>query len=96
MAGLTKEQKAERALQAKALELSGLKAEEFALLPAEEQTVHMAKAQEALDAEAAKKPEPEEDEVDNSHLIEVEKDGETLHVHPTALADHKRNGWKEV
>ncbi|WLG49114.1 hypothetical protein [Pseudomonas sp. FP1742] len=102
MAGLTKEQKTERALQAKALELSGLKAEEFALLSAEEQAVHMAKAQEALDAEelakaaAAKKPEPEEDEVDNSHLIEVEKDGETLHVHPTALADHKRNGWKEV
>lgn len=104
MAGLTKEQKAEKALQAlqaKAVELSGLKAEEFALLSAEEQAAHTAKAQKALDAEAAakaeagKKPEPE-DEVDNSHLIAVTKDGETLDVHPSALADHKRVGWNEA
>lgn len=101
MAGLTKEQKAEKALLGKAVELSGLKAEEFALLSAEEQALHTAKAQEALDAEAlakaeaAKKPEPE-DEVDNSHLITVTKDGETLDVHPSALADHKRVGWKEA
>lgn len=33
---------------------------------------------------------------DESHLIAVCKDGETLNVHPTALADHKRLGWKEV
>lgn len=102
MAGLTKEQKAAKALLEKAVELSGLKAEEFALLSAEEQALHTAKAQEALDAEAlakaaaAKKPEPEEDEVDNSHLIAVTKDGETLDVHPSALADHKRVGWKEA
>jgi hypothetical protein len=98
---LTKEQKAAKALLEKAVELSGLKAEEFALLSAEEQAAHTAKAQEALDAEAAakaeagKKPEPE-DEVDNSHLIAVTKDGETLEVHPSALADHKRIGWKEA
>lgn len=101
MAGLTKEQKAAKALLEKAVELSGLKAEEFALLSAEEQAEHTAKAQEALDAEAAakaeagKKPEAEE-EVDNSHLIAVTKDGETLEVHPSALADHKRIGWKEA
>lgn len=98
MAGLTREQKAAKALLEKAVELSGLKAEEFALLSAEEQAAHTAKAQEALDAEAAKpstgkKP---EEEVDNSHLIEVTKGGETLHVHPTALEDHKRVGWKEA
>lgn len=31
---------------------------------------------------------------DDSHLIAVEKDGETLRVHPTALENHKRLGWK--
>ncbi|MGY2258121.1 hypothetical protein [Pseudomonas sp. SDO55104_S430] len=99
MAGLTKEQKAAKALLEKAGELSGLKAEEFALLSAEEQAAHTAKAQEALDAAAAaaaaKKSEPEE-EVDNSHLIAVAKDGETIHVHPTCLAAHRLIGWKEV
>ena len=100
MAGLTREQKAAKALLEKSVELSGLKAEEFALLSAEEQAAHTAKAQEAIDAEvlakadAAKKP--DEEEVDNSHLIAVTKDGETLEVHPSALADHKRIGWKEA
>ena len=28
-------------------------------------------------------------------LISVEKNGEYLEVHPTTLADHKANGWKE-
>jgi hypothetical protein len=28
-------------------------------------------------------------------LIEVEKGGEVLHVHPTALADHLRCGWTQ-
>lgn len=93
MAGLTREQKAAKALLEKAVELSGLKAEEFALLSAEEQAAYTAKAQEAID-EAAKKP--AEEEVDNSHLIAVTKDGETLEVHPSALADHKRIGWKEA
>lgn len=93
MAGLTREQKAAKALLEKSVELSGLKAEEFALLSAEEQAAHTAKAQEAID-EATKKP--VEEEVDNSHLIAVTKDGETLEVHPSALADHKRIGWKEA
>lgn len=92
MAGLTKEQKTAKALLEKAVELSGLKAEEFALLSAEEQAVHTAKAQEAID-EAAKKPVDEE--VDNSHLIAVTKDGETLMVHPTCLAAHRLLGWRE-
>ncbi|MGY3172427.1 hypothetical protein ACVWYU_001804 [Pseudomonas sp. TE12234] len=93
MAGLTKEQKAAKALLEKAVELSGLKAEEFALLSAEEQAAYTAKAQEAID-DASKKPVDEE--VDNYHLIAVTKDGETLEVHPSALADHKRIGWKEA
>jgi hypothetical protein len=27
-------------------------------------------------------------------LIEVSKDGVTLRVHPTALHDHRKNGWQ--
>lgn len=82
MAGLTKEQKAAKALLAKAVELSGVTAEEFAKLSEDEQAAFTAKAQEA--------------EVDNSHLIKVSKDGEELDVHPACLADHKRLGWVEV
>ena len=95
MAGLTKEQKAAKALLEKAIELSGLKAEEFALLSDDEKAAHTAKAQEALDAETAAKAEPKP-EVDNSHLVTVTKDGETLEVNQACLADHKRIGWKEV
>lgn len=91
MAGLTKEQKAAKALLDKAVELSGLKAEEFALLSEDEKAAYTAKAQAALDAESEPKP-----EVDNSHLVKVTKDGETLEVNPACLADHKRIGWKEV
>lgn len=82
MAGLTKEQKAAKALLAQAVELSGVTAEEFAKLSEDEQAGFTAKAQEA--------------EVDSSHLIKVSKDGVELDVHPTALADHKRLGWKEA
>lgn len=35
-------------------------------------------------------------QADESHLIAVCKDGETIHVHPTALADHRRLGWREA
>lgn len=105
MAGLTKEQKAAKALVAKAVELSGVTAEEFAKLSEDEQAGFTAKAQEAIDAAAAeaKRLEDEkaaakakEPEVDNSHLIKVSKDGVELDVHPTALAAHKNLGWKEV
>ncbi|MGX5220236.1 hypothetical protein ACVTMO_16585 [Pseudomonas segetis] len=105
MAGLTKAQKAEKALLAKAVELSGVTAEEFADLKEEEQAGFIAQAQEAIDADeaeakrlkdeadAAKAKEPQ---VDNSHLVKVAKDGEELEVHPACLADHKRLGWKEA
>jgi len=98
MAGLTKEQKLAKALLEKAVELSGLKAEEFALLSAEEQAAHTAKAQEALDALAAADAAAKEaaKDVDNSHLITVTRGGETLDVHPTCLAAHRVLGWKEV
>lgn len=94
MAGLTKEQKAAKALLEKAVELSGLKAEEFNLLSADEQAAYTDKAKVAID-DAAKKPDPEA-EVDNSHLVTVTKDGETIEVHPSCLADHKRMGWKSL
>ncbi|WP_010486926.1 hypothetical protein [Pseudomonas sp. S9] len=103
MAGLTKAQKAEKALLAKAVELSGVTAEEFADLKEEEQAGFIAKAQEAIDADEAEakrlKDEADaakEPQVDNSHLVKVAKDGEELEVHPACLADHKRLGWKEA
>lgn len=104
MAGLTKEQKAAKALLAKAVELSGVTAEEFAKLSEDEQAGFTAQAQEAIEAAAAEAKriadeaaaQAQEPEVDNSHLIKVSKDGVELDVHPTALADHKRLGWKEA
>lgn len=95
MAGLTKEQKATKALLAKAVELSGVTAEEFAKLSADEQAAFTAKAQEAIDAAAAE-AKPKDQEVDDSHLIKVSKEGVELEVHPACLADHKRLGWVEV
>lgn len=57
-------------------------------------------AQRVLDeAEELARIEAEElaaQEVDNSHLITVSKDGEEIDVHPSCLADHKRIGWKEA
>lgn len=95
MAGLNKEQKAAKALLAKAVELSGVTAEEFAKLSADEQAAFTAKAQEAIDAAAAE-AKPKDQEVDDSHLIKVSKEGVELEVHPACLADHKRLGWVEV
>lgn len=91
MAGLTKAQKAAKALLEKAIELSGLTADEFSALPADEQAAINAQAQEVIDAADV----PAE-EVDNSHLIEVFKDGEIIHVHPTTLVAHKQAGWREA
>jgi len=31
--------------------------------------------------------------VDESHLVPVTKDGETLYVHPDTVAAHIRAGW---
>lgn len=33
---------------------------------------------------------------DLTGLIKVSKDGETLHVHPCALLQHKHLGWREA
>lgn len=100
MAGLTREQKAAKAARESAITVSGMTAEDFDLLPAEEQAERIKKAQESLEAEALAKAaadkNPAEELVDNSHLITVTKDGETLEVNPACLADHKRIGWKEV
>ena len=91
MAGKSKAQKEAEALQAKAIELSGLSAEDFAALSDHERAGFAAKAQEAAGAASG-----QAQEVDNSHLVEVHKDGAVLHVHPSCLADHKRLGWTEV
>lgn len=92
MAGLTKEQKRAKVVLAKAIELSGLVADEFEKLTDEEKLKFVTDAQALID----QGDEGEGDEVDDSHLIAVTKDGEELSVHPTCLADHIRLGWEEV
>lgn len=94
MAGLTKAQRAEKAIQAKAVELSALTADEFCALSEGERQSFVDKARLAFNPESDLGD--DEDEIDNSHLIRVTKDGDSLSVHPTALADHKRLGWKEA
>ncbi|GGL49675.1 hypothetical protein GCM10009091_34260 [Pseudomonas brenneri] len=111
MAGLTKEQKAAKALLAKAIELSGLSAEAFEALGEQERADWSKSAQDAIDlvaadaqrladeAAAAKpkgKSAVEDDEPDYTGLVKVEQGGQELHVHPSCLDDHKRLGWKEV
>lgn len=111
MAGLTKEQKAAKALQAKAIELSGLSPEAFEALGEQERADWSKSAQDAIDlagadaqrladeAEVEKsqsKPVVEDDEPDYAGLVKVEQGGEEIHVHPSCLDDHKRLGWKEV
>lgn len=103
MAGLTKEQKAFKALIARAIELSGVTADEFEKLSADEQAAFKAKAQAEADAAAAEAKRIADEQaafkapdVDNSHLITVAKAGEEPEVHPSCLADHKRLGWKEA
>ena len=111
MAGLTKEQRAAKALQAKAIELSGLSSEAFEALGEQERADWSKSAQDAIDlagadaqrladeAEVAKsqsKPVVEDDEPDYAGLVKVEQGGDEIHVHPSCLDDHKRLGWKEV
>lgn len=110
MAGLTKEQKAAKALLAKAIELSGLSVEAFEALGEQERADWTKSAQDALDLEAEEKRLADEakasgqqgkgavDDVepDYTGLIKVAQGGEELHVHPTCLVDHIRLGWKEV
>lgn len=43
----------------------------------------------------AEKPQ-QQDETDTAGLIKVSKGSEELYVHPSALAEHKRLGWKEA
>lgn len=111
MAGLTKEQKAAKALLAKAIDLSGLSVEAFEALDEQERADWSKSAQDAIDLAAAdaqrladeataakpqSKPVVEDDEPDYTGLVKVEQGGEELHVHPSCLDDHKRLGWKEV
>ena len=111
MAGLTKEQKAAKVLLAKAIELSGLSAENFENLGEQERADWSKSAQNALDlaaqderrladeaaaARTSSKPLPEDAEPDYSGLVQMEQGGEEIHVHPSCVDDHKRLGWKEV
>lgn len=102
MAGLTKEQKAAKALLERAVALSCLSAEQYAALPVTEQDAWAAKAKEALDAGAADGAKGQtsaadgEEEPDLSGLIKVAQGDDEIHVHPSCLADHQRLGWKEV
>ena len=111
MAGLTKEQKAAkaaedaakeadeqaRAVEGKAVELSGLTADEFAVLPDDERAKLIEQAQAEI---LAAKPDPEKPaakpKADDSHLIALTKDGDALKVHPSCVDDHKSLGWLEA
>tara|TARA_R110000764_G_scaffold60499_4_gene129854 strand:+ start:996 stop:1262 length:267 start_codon:yes stop_codon:yes gene_type:complete len=88
MAGKTKAQREAEALKAKAVELSGMSADEFDALSDEEKASWDDKAKDAIAADAEK--------LDESHLVEVKKGDEVLKVHPSCLADHKRIGWVEA
>lgn len=111
MAGLTKEQKAAlaadaaakaandhaKAIEAKAIELSGLSAEEFAALPDDDRArlIEQAKADVPAQPPEAAKPAAKA-KADDSHLIAMRKDGDTIKVHSSCVADHKRLGWVEA
>lgn len=53
----------------------------------------MSETEKAPRAKAEKTPRAEKPA---SHLIAVQKDGETIHVHPDTLAEHKSLGWREA
>lgn len=38
----------------------------------------------------------QEDQAKQDHLIAMIKDGATIKVHPSCVADHKRLGWAEA
>jgi hypothetical protein len=92
MAALTKAQKAEKAILAKAIEISTLTAGEFDALSDDEKQSFIDKAKLAVDPDADL--DDDGDDAEDSGLIKVSKDGVTLKVHPTALVDHQRLGWK--
>lgn len=94
MAGLTKAQKAEKAILAKAIDISTLTAVEFNALSDDERQSFIDRAKLAVDPEADL--DDDSDDAEDGGLIKVSKDGQSLKVHPTALADHKRLGWKEA
>lgn len=111
MAGLTKEQRAAKAaedaakaadeqtvaIEARALELSGLEADAYAALSEEDRAkfIEQAKADKpAVPHEPIKSA--TKAKADDSHLIAVTKGGETIKVHPSCMADHKRLGWVEA
>jgi hypothetical protein len=101
MAGLTREQKAAKVLQEKAIELSGLGAEAFEALAVEEKEPWVTKAKEVLEPEAppetkGKPSASSKDEPDYLGLIKVRLGTDEIYVHPTCLADHKRLGWEEA
>ncbi len=53
----------------------------------------MSETEKAPRAKAEKAPRAE---APASHLIAVQKDGETIHVHPDTLAEHRALGWREA
>lgn len=38
-------------------------------------------------------PKPKASKADTSHLVTVTKDGQSIDVHPSAVARHKAHGW---
>lgn len=51
------------------------------------------------EAKAARGRQPKQDDQakqDDSHLVAMSLDGDTIKVHPSCVADHKRLGWVEA
>ncbi len=108
MAGLTKEQRAQRAAEKAAKEADERKATESA--PAEEAareagavdfeiTVEGAGDQvgaKTLARDGDGEPSAATEEPDLTGLVLMVKDGETLPVHPTCVRAHINAGWKAV
>jgi len=62
-----------------------------------EKTEDQAKTEEQAKTEdQAKQTKGRQAKADDSHLIAMRRDGETIKVHPTCVADHKRLGWTEA
>lgn len=44
----------------------------------------------------AKQTKGRQAKADDGHLVAMRRDGDTIKVHPTCVADHMRLGWTEA
>lgn len=61
-----------------------------------EKTEDQAKQDEAKTPRGRQPKGEDQAKQDGGHLIAMRKDGDTIKVHPSCVADHKRLGWVEA